>query len=266
MALPNEPLTRTEQYLNRTATGGGTIPDEPLTRAEQYLNKIATGSGDTPEQPLTRMEQYLDYIAENGGGGGGSSVTVEPLTVTSNGTQTAPSGKAYSPVMVNVPNSYTDSDIGKVVASALVLVDQSYASLPIIENGEKDTTYIKRVIVNVQPSLVYSVDGALSNPFSGLDFDELYTRINHFNVFGFLWFEFNGMPVQVELYARNNIIGGTAFKTDPAVVGVECGWGANGVVTLNALMNGQVQDMRAYAPQLEAHVYLYGTTAPTPAD
>ena len=69
MAIPDEPLTRTEQYLNRTATGGGTIPDEPLTRAEMYLNKIATGSGDTPEQPLTRMEQYLDYIAENGGGG-----------------------------------------------------------------------------------------------------------------------------------------------------------------------------------------------------
>ena len=71
MAIPDEPLTRTEQYLNRTATGGGTIPEFPLTRAEQYLNKIATGSGDTPEQPLTRMEQYLDYIAENGGGGGG---------------------------------------------------------------------------------------------------------------------------------------------------------------------------------------------------
>ena len=203
----------------------------------------------------------LLYKSVAGDSGGGASITVEPLTVTANGTQTAPAGKAYSPVTVDVPNSYTDSDIGKVVAPALVLVDQSYASLPIIENGEKDTTYIKRVIVNVQPSRVYSVDGALSNPFSGLDFDELYTRINNFEVFGFLWFEFNGMPVQVELYARNNIIGGTAFKTDPAVVGVECEWNASGVVKLNALMNGQVQDMSAYAPQLTAHVYLYGTTS-----
>ena len=81
MAIPNEPLTRTEQYLNRTATGGGTIPDEPLTRAEMYLNKIATGSGDTPEQPLTRMEQYLDYIAENGGGGGGSDLSAVDVFV-----------------------------------------------------------------------------------------------------------------------------------------------------------------------------------------
>jgi len=35
-------------------------------------------------------------------GGGGSSVTVEPLPVTANGTYTAPTGKAYSPVTVNV--------------------------------------------------------------------------------------------------------------------------------------------------------------------
>ena len=39
-----------------------------------------------------------------GSGGGGSSVTVEPLTVTQNGTTTAPSGKAYSPVTVDVPS------------------------------------------------------------------------------------------------------------------------------------------------------------------
>ena len=38
-----------------------------------------------------------------GSGGGGSSVTVEPLTVTENGTTTAPSGKAYNPVTVDVP-------------------------------------------------------------------------------------------------------------------------------------------------------------------
>ena len=47
------------------------IPDAPLTRGEQYLNRIATGSGTIPDEPLTRVEQYLDYIAENGGSGGG---------------------------------------------------------------------------------------------------------------------------------------------------------------------------------------------------
>lgn len=49
------------------------IPDSPLTRSEEYLNNIATGEGAIPDVPLTRIEQYLDYIAKNGGSGGGGS-------------------------------------------------------------------------------------------------------------------------------------------------------------------------------------------------
>lgn len=37
--------------------------------------------------------------------GGGSGITVEPITITQNGTTVAPSGKAYSPITVNVPLS-----------------------------------------------------------------------------------------------------------------------------------------------------------------
>ena len=46
---------------------------------------------------------YFDLLLAKklGGGGGGSSVTVESLSVTANGTYTAPEGKAYSPVTVN---------------------------------------------------------------------------------------------------------------------------------------------------------------------
>lgn len=55
-------------------------------------------------------------IDENiGGGGGGSGITVEPITITQNGTTTAPSGKAYSPITVNVPK--------EVVLSVPVLPD-----------------------------------------------------------------------------------------------------------------------------------------------
>ena len=58
------------------------LPDNPLTRGEQYLNRIATGGGTIPDEPLTRMEQYLDYIAKNGsGGGGGGSVTALKQTL-----------------------------------------------------------------------------------------------------------------------------------------------------------------------------------------
>ena len=49
------------------------------------------------------------------GGGGGSGITVEPITITKNGTTTAPSGKAYSPITVNVPK--------EVVLSVPVLPD-----------------------------------------------------------------------------------------------------------------------------------------------
>lgn len=145
MALPETPLTRSEQYLNAIATGGGTIPEIPLTRAEQYLNKIATGSGETPEQPLTRMEQYLDYIAENGGVDP-ESITLETLNVTENGTTNAPSGTAYNKVVANVPNTYAASDEGKVVDGG-ELVQQFTSSVN--RNGTFDTTLIREMTVNV---------------------------------------------------------------------------------------------------------------------
>ena len=148
MAIPDEPLTRSEQYLNRTATSGGTIPEFPLTRAEQYLNKIATGSGDTPEQPLTRMEQYLDYIAENGGGGvDPESITLVTLNVSQNGTTNAPSGKAYNKVVANVPNTYAASDEGKVVSNGSLVTQTAHAE--VTQNGVVDTTLNNSVTVNV---------------------------------------------------------------------------------------------------------------------
>ena len=164
MAIPDEPLTRTEQYLNRTATSSGTIPDEPLTRAEMYLNKIATGSGDTPEQPLTRMEQYLDYIAENGGGGGvdPESITLTTLNVSQNGTTNAPSGKAYNKVVANVPNTYGASDEGKVVSNGALVAQTAHAE--VTQNGVVDTTLNDSVVVAV-PIPTYPI--AENNSFGG---------------------------------------------------------------------------------------------------
>lgn len=44
-------------------------------------------------------------LAKAIGGSGGGGITVEPLTVTANGQYAAPSGKAYSPVNVEVPQN-----------------------------------------------------------------------------------------------------------------------------------------------------------------
>ena len=61
------------------------------------------------------MENKTFEQATSGGGGEGSGITVEPITITQNGTTTAPSGKAYSPVTVNVSK--------EVVLSVPVLPD-----------------------------------------------------------------------------------------------------------------------------------------------
>ena len=80
-------------------------------------------------------------------GGGGSSVTVESLSVTQNGTTTAPSGKAYSPVTVNVPNSYAAGDEGKVVSNGSLVAQTAHAK--VTQNGTIDTTLNNSVEIDV---------------------------------------------------------------------------------------------------------------------
>lgn len=145
MAIPDEPLTRGEQYLAKTAGQDVTLPDEPLTRMEQYLAKIAGQDVATPDVPQSRVEQYLDYIAENGGGGG--DITLETLNVSQNGTQNAPSGTAYNKVITNVPNTYAAGDEGKVVSSGALMSQTAHAQ--VTQNGTIDTTLNNSVEVAV---------------------------------------------------------------------------------------------------------------------
>ena len=78
------PITREEMLMNdETLT--------PITREE----KILAGEDLTP---VTRREYFLKKYRHAGG-----DVMVEGLSVTENGTYTAPEGKAYSPVEVAVP-------------------------------------------------------------------------------------------------------------------------------------------------------------------
>lgn len=95
--------------------------------------------------------------------GGGSSVTVESLNVSDNGTYTAPSGKAYSPVVVNNPNTFTAADEGKVIKDQK---PTAQTTRTVTENGTYDTTTNNSVVVNV----VLPVN-------SGYVIDEFYTDV-----------------------------------------------------------------------------------------
>lgn len=180
MSIPDTPATREEMYLSAIANGdSGGIPETPYTRKEMYLEAIATGDpSGIPETPYTREEMYLDEIARNGGGGGGGDITVVSKSISANGTYTAPSGKAYSPVTVSVPasavdtgtksitsngnnqdvvgyaavdvavpNSYAAGDEGKVVSNGQLVAQTAHAE--VTQNGTIDTTLNDSVVVNV---------------------------------------------------------------------------------------------------------------------
>jgi len=247
MALPDSPLTRGEQYLAKAAGEDTALPNVPLTRIEQYLAKIAGQDVAIPNVPLTRMEQYLAYIAENGGG---SSITVEPLTVTSNGTQTAPSGKAYSPVTVNVPQPSGTKNITISQNGTTTENVEDYASVSIS--------------TNVQPTNILSRNGKLSNIFgTESEFVKFSSPLFQREISAIVRFEFSGAPVAMALMATsNNDIIGMAFKTDGTMantMGVMIDWNIAGNVTAIALM-GQLQDLSSYAPMIDANLSIFGTT------
>lgn len=105
-----------------------------------------------PEYPITREEMYLDAIARGEGGGGGG-VTVTPLSVTENGTYTAPSGTAYSPVTVNVAGSGGGA---QVIASGTYTGDGDYKfEIPV---GKKmpQTDFVFTLWVNNGTEFVHS--------------------------------------------------------------------------------------------------------------
>lgn len=100
--------------------------------------------------PVTRKEQFYDRIlqaAESGGGGGGS--TLIEKSISANGVYNASEDSAdgYSKVTVDVANSYTLADEGKVVSNGALVAQTARAE--ITENGTYDITTNNSVSVNV---------------------------------------------------------------------------------------------------------------------
>lgn len=162
------------------------------------------------------------------GGGGGSSITVEPLTVTANGTQTAPSGKAFSPVTVNVK------------PETLFVVEDKLNSLT--SNISSDMFYRLRTNLPMFGDLSAQLTAAVRYSFMGNP-----VLLNLFNYGS---------------YNNENVIAGMAFDTDGSLngtVGAVLLWSANsGLIRADVLMNGQVQDLLSYASQIDAVLVVSG--------
>lgn len=106
------------------------------------------------------LDNVVAFLAgKNAGGGGGGDITVEPLSVTENGTITAPAGKAYTPVIVNVPNSYSAGDEGKVVSNGALVAQTSDT---VTQNGTVDTTLNNSVAVNVPTGAMVLATGTFT--------------------------------------------------------------------------------------------------------
>lgn len=146
-----EPITREETYLAAAAGESVNLPT-PVTREELFLAKLAGENVETPT-PITRKEMFLEAAAQGGGGG----VTVEPLSVTENGTYTAPSGKAYSPVTVAVPVEK------KHATGTYTLASNNYQLS--FNPGIDFTPSVVRLMKN---SVIYGVDGCIGAVYTAL--------------------------------------------------------------------------------------------------
>ena len=117
-----------------------------ITRSllDDLAMSISTKSGESVPMTLTEMKDAVDSIQ-----GGGT--TIDALSVTSNGTYTAQSGHAYSPVTVNVPTgtpnlqsktkSYTPTETAQTES---VSADNGYDGLDTvsISVGAIDSNYV----------------------------------------------------------------------------------------------------------------------------
>lgn len=137
------------------------------------------------------------------GGGSGGDITTQPLNVTENGTYTAPSGRAYTPVNVNVkqPEDYTGEyditpsqqlqtlpTVEKRMLDNVTIhpIPEEYiiprGTLSIDENGEHDVKQYETVNVHVEPVLQEKSVDVFTNGQTVVNPDDDYDGLSEVTV------------------------------------------------------------------------------------
>ena len=193
--------SRTEEMLTAIAEGSA-IDTEPICRREQYLKAIANGDATNLPEPICREEELLLQIAENGTGGGSTTIVTEDITITpttSVQTKTRSAGKYINKVTVNAiqTEEKTVTENGEVTPTSGNFLSKVTVNVPETEpilqektataNGDvtPDEGYdgLSKVVVNVASSgggtdrLQWKIDNMKSlkyeyDHYSGENLDE----------------------------------------------------------------------------------------------
>lgn len=212
-------------------------------------------------------------MGKESGGGGGSSVTVEPLTVTENGTYTAPEGEAFSPVTVLVQNSFSADDEGKVVVNRPDVGDNYYVldaqteHATVTSNGTYDTTTNNSVTVNVPQGYTgfETVTGTIDYPWGNNSFADVLSRLAAFTgaIGASAWMLYDaaalGMGSGVlTLFPDEgdaSIFGSGAIVDASSSMAVNIRWDATGLVSAYIEQNGTITDLYQYAALVTTTLY-----------
>ena len=131
------------------------VSDETTTKVNisKLLVDIHYAITGKESENKNNWSKIVNSMADNWPEGGGGSVTVEALSVTQNGTYTAPSGKAYSPVTVNVSGGSSDF---------------STATVTLICNATNEVVFGLATIAEAMPPFVPQPESeALSKIYEG---------------------------------------------------------------------------------------------------
>lgn len=150
-----------------------------ITPSPEELIYYTTDADADPSEVASGM---IFYNASGKQTGTYVPVDVIPLSAAQNGVYSAPSGQAYSPVTVSVPNSYSAADEGKVVHNG-ALTPQTASS--VTSNGTVDTTLISSLTVDVSGGGggTEAEDGIIMGTISGAYENSRVTKIGSYTFY-----------------------------------------------------------------------------------